>query len=175
MAVFNTSTDGVASEVQWNLSVTRSYLDAKENYISLPDTNHNVKNSRYQLIGGSSAASIGSYVFDPWMLKDAGIAQELWRVDDFASDALPMILASSNSLVAMINGNYEDVGNCAVTTASLTFTRLHLYAVNSRKTNGILHMGLSVVVYIIPHFWKHNDDKQEKYGVGNSWCDVPCQ
>ena len=47
MAVFNTSTDGVASEVQWNLSVTRSYLDAKENYISLPDTNHNIKNSRY--------------------------------------------------------------------------------------------------------------------------------
>ena len=87
------------------------------------------------MIGGSLAASIGSYVFDPWMPKDTGIAQELWRVDDFASDALPMRLASSNSLVAMINGNYEGIGNCAVTTVSLTFMRIHSYAVNQRKTN----------------------------------------
>ena len=50
VAVLNTFTDGVASEVQWNLKVTRDYLDKKENYIALPDINHNVKNNRYQLI-----------------------------------------------------------------------------------------------------------------------------
>ena len=65
VAALNTSTYGVASEVQWNLKVTQDYLDKKENEIALPDTNHNVKNNWSQLIGGSSAPTIGNYVFDP--------------------------------------------------------------------------------------------------------------
>ncbi len=61
--LLNTNTDGVSTEVQWNKEVMLDYLDGKINHVSLPDTNHNVKNSRYQLIGGSSPASIGAYVF----------------------------------------------------------------------------------------------------------------
>ena len=34
VAVLNTSTDGVASEVQWNLKVTQDYLDKKKNDIA---------------------------------------------------------------------------------------------------------------------------------------------
>ena len=60
--LLNTTTDGVPIEVQWNLSVMLDYIYGKINYVSLPDTNHNVKNSRYQLIGGSSPASIGAYI-----------------------------------------------------------------------------------------------------------------
>ena len=48
-----------------------SYLDCKSNQISFPDTNHNVKNNRYQLSGGSLVVSIGYYAFDPWLLKMA--------------------------------------------------------------------------------------------------------
>ncbi len=57
--LLNTTTDGVSTKVQWNLSVMLDYIDGKINYVSLPDTNHNEKNSRYQLIGGSSPASTG--------------------------------------------------------------------------------------------------------------------
>ena len=132
VAVLNGSTDGVSCEVQWNLTVTQEFLDGKKNYISVPDTNHNVKNSRYQLIGGSSAAVMGRYVFDPWLLKVAGVPSEHIRIDDFASDALPMRLASSNNIAKIINSGFHDVGNCAVTTMSLTFMRLRSYAVNAR-------------------------------------------
>ena len=81
--VLNTTTDGVASEVQWNLCVMVGlFLWGSMNYVSLPNTYHNVKNARYQLIGGSSCAVIGSYVLDPWYLKMAGIHQTLWRLED---------------------------------------------------------------------------------------------
>ncbi len=66
--LLNTTTDGVSTEVQWNNEVLLDYINGKNNHVSLPDTNHNVKNSRYQLIGGSSPASIGAYVFDPALL-----------------------------------------------------------------------------------------------------------
>jgi hypothetical protein len=45
------------------------------------DTNHNVKNSRYQLVVGfNSESTIGVYMIDAGLLKKAGISQELYRV-----------------------------------------------------------------------------------------------
>ena len=90
LTIVNTSTDGVACEVEGNKKLTCAYLRGEENQVALPDPNHNVKNLRYQLGGGSSPASIGEHVFDPQMLKISGIATELWRIDDYASDALPL-------------------------------------------------------------------------------------
>ena len=78
--MLNTTTDGVSTEVKWNKEVTLDYIDGKINYVSLPDTNHNVKNSRYQLIGGSLPASISAYVFDPTLIRLAKGSQKLWRV-----------------------------------------------------------------------------------------------
>ena len=78
--VINSSTDGVSCEVQGNLALILQYLQGGNNSTSVPDHNHNIKNSIYQLLGGSSPASIGRYFFDPWMLKQAGIAQLLWRI-----------------------------------------------------------------------------------------------
>lgn len=135
-AVLNTTTDGVSSEVQWNLRVMTGFLSGNVNYVSLPDTNHNVKNLRYQLIGGSSCAVIGSYVFDPWYLKLAGIHQKLWRIDDFASDAVVLSLASAKTIQRLqsyteTEGVKYDVGNHAATVVSLVFLRLRAYAVNA--------------------------------------------
>jgi hypothetical protein len=45
--LLNTTTGGVSTEVQWNKVVMLDYIDGKINYVSLPVTNHNVKNSRY--------------------------------------------------------------------------------------------------------------------------------
>ena len=71
--VLNASTDGVACEIQENLNLCKKYLLGKSNQISLPDPNHNVKSLTYQLIGGSSPASSGYFVFDPHLLLAAGV------------------------------------------------------------------------------------------------------
>ena len=67
--LLNHSTDGVSCEVQWNLDQLKSFLQGKSNQLALTDTNHNAKNLRYQLIGGSSVASIGKFAVDPWLLN----------------------------------------------------------------------------------------------------------
>jgi hypothetical protein len=86
------------------------------------------------VIGGSSPAILGRYCFNPWLLKVAGVAKELYRIDDFASDALPMRLASERTIGKIIEYGSEDVGNSAVTVLSLAFMRLRSFAVNSRTT-----------------------------------------
>ena len=136
--LLNTTTDGVSTEVQWNLHTTLNYLDSNISYVSLPDTNHNVKNCRYQLVGGSSPASIGGHVFDPALLCLANVTQKLWRVEDFASDALLLKLASVETIQKLVNLTSRDnlncdVGNYAATVVSLVFLRLRVYAVNARS------------------------------------------
>lgn len=82
--------------------------------LAIVDTNHNVKNCRGQLVGGGSATSIGNHVIDPSLFKRAGVIKEVVRVADFASDALPLALASSkvvNKLFALHN---EDPGTVLV-------------------------------------------------------------
>ena len=136
--LLNTTTDGVSTEVQWNLNTMLNYLDGMINHVSLPDTNHNVKNCRYQLVGGSSPASIGGHVFDPALLRIAKVSQKLWRVEDFASDAVLLKLASADTIKKLTDLSARDnlncdVGNHAVTVLSLVFLRLRVYAVNARS------------------------------------------
>ena len=130
--LLNHSTDGVSCETTWNVTTTLNYLSGKINHISFPDTNHNVKNCRYQLVGGSCAAAIGFYCFDPWLLKMSGVAKELIWVEDFASDAVVLRLASASTVKKMISLDPPDIGNHAVTIMSLVFMRLRSYAINSR-------------------------------------------
>lgn len=111
----------------------------KNNQLSLPDTNHNVKNARYQLIGGSSPACIGRYVFDPSLLKLAEVNQKLWRIEDYASDALVLRLASSdtihklNSMSGVVESSCSiNPGSLSVTVVSILFLRLRVFAVNAR-------------------------------------------
>ena len=47
-------------------------------YVVLTDTNHNVKNNYYHMIGGSCAAIIGGYVYAIGILQAAGVTRELW-------------------------------------------------------------------------------------------------
>ena len=61
--LMNYSTDGDSCETEWNLTTMINYLEGKRNQLSFPDTSHNVKNSRYQMVGGSCAAIIGFFVF----------------------------------------------------------------------------------------------------------------
>ncbi len=98
VAFMNQTTNGVSCEVQWNLEATLAYLDGSINHTLLPDPNHNITNLHYQLLGGSSAAFIGCYVFDPALLTMTGVALDLVRVSNFASDLLPLRLASLSTI-----------------------------------------------------------------------------
>ena len=67
--LLNESTNGVACEVKFNNTLTLSYLDGGKKYLSMPDSNHNSKNCRGQMVSGTSAASIRNFMVNTWMLK----------------------------------------------------------------------------------------------------------
>ena len=129
-----------------NLDLTVSFLGKEKNQVSLPDPNHDNKNTRFQLIGGSgsASASIGSYTFDPFFVAKAEcVPAELVRYTDFASDLLVLRLFSAKVVKAVLEMETNDVGNKCVSAMALVFARMRLYTVNSRsadwKTRSILH------------------------------------
>ena len=69
------------------------------------------------------------------MLVEVGVSKECIRVEDFASDVLTMKLTSASTIGKLIACSIPDVGNCAVTIASLAFMCIHSYAVNAREVN----------------------------------------
>ena len=68
------------------------YPEGNSNHILFTDTNHSVKNCRYQLVGGYCAYVIGLYCFDPWLLKMTGVSKELVLVEVFSFDSAALWL-----------------------------------------------------------------------------------
>ena len=60
----NFATDGVSVETSDILLSLCEFLDGKKNFCAAVDNKHNINNDRYQLIGGSNAATIGNYYID---------------------------------------------------------------------------------------------------------------
>eukprot|EP00978_Attheya_sp_CCMP212_P011276 scaffold27710_cov70-Attheya_sp.AAC.1 len=78
VVLLNTAVDGVSCESHFCRRQISSFLQGEFNILGLVDPNHNAKNSRYQMFGGSWASvRMGQYVLDPWILKLAGVPQEL--------------------------------------------------------------------------------------------------
>ena len=88
VVLLNVSTGGVLCEVQVNLILIIQYLNEEINYLAFVDTNHNINNFRYQLLGGLSPAYFGLYMFDPWILKLASISQKNWIIEDYEYDVI---------------------------------------------------------------------------------------
>ena len=68
----------------------------------------------------------------PWILKLAGIPQELWIIQDYISDLLVPMLAS---VVTLDNVNIVEnvsLGSKAVLSKTLYFTKLRLFEVNAK-------------------------------------------
>ena len=63
----NFATDGVSVETNDIMSTLFLFLDGKVQCAARVDNKHNVKNHRYQCVGGSNVASIGNYVFTMFM------------------------------------------------------------------------------------------------------------
>lgn len=103
--------------------------------MALVDNKHNNKNARGQVVTGTSPSSIGSFVLDPWHLKMAGVAQELYRIEDWASDTVVLRLCSPLTVTKLINAGFDDVGNLSVLVVTLMFIRLRNYSVNASDLN----------------------------------------
>lgn len=121
--LLNDSTDGVSCEMVGNYNQICLFLEGKSHQLSFPDTNHIIKCLRYLLVGGSSAASIGRYVFDPMLFKMTGtVPKHLVRIDDFSADNLVLALASPKVVAALSNLDTDDDGN-----ATVSFNELLVY------------------------------------------------
>lgn len=89
--VLDVSTDGVSCDVDNNKNMNYKYLRGDSNTVATTDNKHNSK-ARGQAVTGSSPSSFDSYMLDPWLLKQAGVARELYAVQDWASDTVVLRL-----------------------------------------------------------------------------------
>ncbi len=62
------------------------YLNGDSNMVDMTNNKHNNENAHGQGVTGSSPSLLGSYVLDPWQLKQAGIAHKLYAIQDWALD-----------------------------------------------------------------------------------------
>ena len=115
--VLNEFTAGISWDIKWNYILCINYLGGETRHISLPNNNQNIKNLRYQIIGGSYTAPFGCYVFDPWILKiTEDVHKEVIWVKDYAYDMGIIILESLKvvktliALNASVRRNWEGIG-----------------------------------------------------------------
>ena len=130
--------DGVSTEGYDVCTAILDFLYGRKNYVMLTYVNHNSKSLRYQLCGGSCVTTIGHHVLDADLLRVAGVTNELFRVQDFASDASVLRLFSSSSIQKLSNVLSEgekdfSAGDIGCLSLALFMVRLHLHAVNGNN------------------------------------------
>ena len=79
-------------------------------------------------------ASIGIHPIDADLLRVAGVAFRLFRIDDFASNQLVLELCSAQTVLnlSQLEGK-EDGPSLAALSLGLLFMRINLYGVNSHS------------------------------------------
>ena len=82
------------------------------------------------MVGGSgeAGAAIGNNCFDVMLLKQAGMAKELIRVDDYASDTIVLKLSSLNTIEKLIKLKTNDTGNKMVRMDLIFCIKLHSFS-----------------------------------------------
>jgi hypothetical protein len=131
----NFAVDGVSLEQTDVMMAICNFLSGDDNHIGSVDNKHNIRNDRYQVIGGQALVSVGTWVCDSDLLLQSGVSQELIRIKDFASDKLVDDLCFHKVLKHVMDtmdertatGNDEDA---AALLCTLFFMKLHLAAVN---------------------------------------------
>ena len=123
--------DGVSVDGEFLRKTLFNFLDGKTNISGVVDSNHNTKSFRYQLIGGSCVMIMGNHIIDPELLRLSGVSKELWRISDFASDLLPLKLASKDTVLKLCSLQNESEESISVLCITLYLARLKLFAVNT--------------------------------------------
>ncbi len=71
----NFAVDGVSLETQNGMTTVCNFLSGRCNFTGAVDNKHNVKNDRYQILGGSGVPLVGKYVADVDLIQQAGIPE----------------------------------------------------------------------------------------------------
>ena len=115
--------DGVSVETVDVMNSICMFLCGSCDCTGAVDNKHNIKNDRYQFIGGSCLPTIGNLVVDADLLRQAEVSADLLRVKDFASDKKVETLVSYKTLKVLSSalssgkavGLIEDAGALACT------------------------------------------------------------
>ena len=132
----NFATDGVSVETHDIMNTLFKFLDGKISFLGAVDNKHNVKNHRYQYIGGSNVASIGNSIVDVNLLLQANVSKDLISPKDFSSDKKVEQLFSFGTLLKVHNSYSEGSSTSkfmdySSLLATFFFSKLHLYAINA--------------------------------------------
>jgi len=120
-----------------------NFLLGKTSSPIITNPNHNMKNLRYQVLGGSDVVTCGTSVINPQLLCDVGIPEPLYRVIDWASDKVVLQLVSSDTLMSIHKHVQQVIQQNSISAAEyrsivatvymLYFMRVHLYCVNAKS------------------------------------------
>ena len=129
--------DGVAVETDDVRTTICEFLNGDADHTGIVDNKHNVKNDRYQIVGGSCVPTIGNLLVDADLLRQAGVSPELIRPKDFASDKKVERLMSFETIQkledALASGKASGlIGDAGALAATLVFLKMHLHAVNGK-------------------------------------------
>ena len=111
------------------------FLSGKAIHLGFIENKNNIKNDRYQTIGGSCIFSFGKIVVDAHIYLKSQVSTDLILPEDFASDLLVQKLTLCSTIKILDDaisdgrtiGNIEDTVGLGCT---IFFTRLHMHAVN---------------------------------------------
>ena len=126
--------DGVIDEDICIMSHLTASLRGEYIFVAVVDTNHNTKNVQYQTyVSYSSVVIMGFHIVDCGLYRISGVAREFWRVKDWASDLLPLEIASADTVGKITPlAATEDLGTVTFMCVLLYFTRLKLFSVNAK-------------------------------------------
>ena len=79
-----------------------NYMSVDICYVGFIDTNHNMNNNRYQIIGGSCTEILGGCLYGIGLLQAAGVTRELWRPEDFVSNLIFLKINSHTTIQKII-------------------------------------------------------------------------
>ena len=81
------------------MSHLTEFLRGESIFVAVVDMNHNTKNFQYQTyVGYLSFVLVGFHMVDCGLYIIYGVAREFWNVKDWASDLLPLEMASAETV-----------------------------------------------------------------------------
>ena len=132
--LFSVAFDGLSAEGYTIRNTMLNFLEGKTKTVAMVDPNHVAKAIRSQLVLGGTFTTIGDSYFDVGLLQLSGVAKNLYRVDDFTSDAVVLELCSNRTISKMEKEALTEDRHALVATAiSLLFLRLFVVVSNSSE------------------------------------------
>lgn len=126
--------DGLSAETVFIRDYFLNFLKGRTQTVGIVDPNH----------VGSGICCIGNSCFDVGLLQMAGVASNLYRVDDFASDAVVLELASAKSIDKVIQ-RCQDSDRDSLNATILSLLFLRMFIVVSSGTDFPRAQGITVL------------------------------